>query len=581
MIENAIQNTFLEHKKQNTNNTIKSLSTTENQSITNSSRKSVGFSQNHNENQKIVISKLSSNNNEKDYYFYKNFSILQNDSSKKVFKKTSIFTIFQVKSKIDSKKFLMKIINKASLSKECLKKLVNELKIHISITRSFESEVKMENENELSSNKHCIKNINYYFFHMYSYSETDNNIYIILEHIDQIQNVFQLKLNKQKFSVIFFQILFFIKYLHKNHICFMSIRPDNLYIDTDFNIKFLGFDNSIFFLYDDNNNNASLSNSTSIEKSVSSVKTVRNMNIFNKYTEIDVWSIGKLIYDLLIIKYENENLNMKNIFNHEHDQNQKDCISIYDLSGNVVYTIAVSLSIIDLYNKFNIVNSNSMKNLDDHLNNLHNSLLNEIEDYKKKSNSNKNQAEYLKNIKKLKNLNYFLQIHELISDLLIPKKSFLNKISNKILTYSIFKEINNDFNKDIDIVNNNENNSSKYNSNKRDKEENNFFESLIEFINKINTRMTKMKATEKKKSYFLDKKTFKNENKKNGFHIKDIGKSNIYNNVYNNENYFCDIEDNSIEYEEINEDKGSINEKLSFQSNKESLYKNKDCSNQI
>lgn len=161
---------------------------------------------------------LESNNNPQDYYYYKNFQIVKIAGQKQIFFKNYYSNILIVKNKFDGYHFSMQIIEK------------NKLDSVDNILRSIKLHAKCENENICT---------------LFSYSETKEKIYVILEYIEGVSLSNLIKntevLNPEDCRSIFAEAVISIHYLHSKNIFHGNVTTDVFFVDNKNKVKLFDF----------------------------------------------------------------------------------------------------------------------------------------------------------------------------------------------------------------------------------------------------------------------------------------------------------------------------------------------------
>ena len=191
---------------------------------------------------------IHSNSNQTDYFFYKNFFVVKIDNKKQLLGKGIYSEVFLVKSKTDGKNYAMKIIDKRKVKD--LKMLVMEIKIH--------SNLKNENITKL-----------------FSYSETTDFLYVILEHAENGSLSFILK-EKESFDEEFTRKLVrdtlnAVDYLHQKGVSHGNLLLDNILVTKEYKVKLTDF----------------------------KYLNTQSMENFERNKIIDIWSLGHLLFKSL------------------------------------------------------------------------------------------------------------------------------------------------------------------------------------------------------------------------------------------------------------------------------------------
>lgn len=207
---------------------------------------------------------IHSNIDVSSYFYYKNFNVIKNQSTFKrhLLGKGKYSEVYLVKSKLNNKYYALKIIDKSKV--KLLKDVLREFKIHMLV----------------NNHENIIK--------FYSYTETDEFIYVIYEYASKgtvmnlIQEYMNYKNNNDASSLkidnymvlivrIFTSIINTIDYLHNKGICHFNLFPENILLDDSYNIKICDFKYSL----------------------------TKNITNYENGKILDIWSLTVLVYKLI------------------------------------------------------------------------------------------------------------------------------------------------------------------------------------------------------------------------------------------------------------------------------------------
>lgn len=249
----------------------------------------------------FVIRKQSINNENykkavsaEDYFFYKNFQIIKLGNTRQILGRGAFAEVVLVKSKIDGKKYAMKIIEKKKASS--IDYIKQEILIHLHL-----------------SHENVIK--------LYSYSETKDFYYLLMEYASK-GNVYSEIKAKSTFDEdiarhYFIQTIKGIAYLHNLGYGHRDIKPENLLIDCNDTIKICDFGGCVRF--DEEGRKTFFG---TYEYMAPEVIEGSNYN-----RSVDIWALGILLYELL------HGYSPFRII--ERKENMKEYYQIYE---NIVYT---------------------------------------------------------------------------------------------------------------------------------------------------------------------------------------------------------------------------------------------------
>lgn len=165
--------------------------------------------------------KIHSTADPKNYFYYKNFRIVKQNGSLVCLGKGKTSEVFLVKSKLDGKDFAMKIINKS--------KIENQKSILIELTT------------QLKLKHHRI-------IELFSYSETKDFIYVILELGGHTLSS-EIKTKKgigETFSKTFMKdIIEALEFIHRNGFSHGGLNTNHILISNDSKLRLTGFKYSI------------------------------------------------------------------------------------------------------------------------------------------------------------------------------------------------------------------------------------------------------------------------------------------------------------------------------------------------
>ena len=289
---------------------------------------------------------------------------------------------------------------------------------------------------------------------IYEIKEDKNNFYLIMEYYSE-GDLYRFlskynKLNEEDASIIFYQIVNGVEYLHNNFICHRDLKLENILIDKKKNVKIIDYNLSNFFL----ESNGCILKTPCGSPYYAAPEMIKNKSYNAK--SVDIWSIGIILYVILcgFLPFEDKNsrrlyqkiINSK-IFipnflsdiarNIIENLLQKNCTKRYTIKqikkhpfyimGEYLYNNKINNNNNDNYIKDNIINEKKIKDINE--NNLNNSRINEKID--------KNDNNYIKKNYEKENL-----------------RETLNH-NNKIYSYSDHK---NKIVTQINTTNNNNNN---------------------------------------------------------------------------------------------------------------------------
>ena len=142
---------------------------------------------------------------------------------------------------------------------------------------------------------------------IYEIKEDKNNFYLIMEYYSE-GDLYKFlsknnKLNEEDASIIFFQIVNGVEYLHNNFICHRDLKPENILIDKKKNLKIIDYNLSNFFL----ESNGCILKTPCGSPYYAAPEMIKNKS-YNAKT-VDIWSIGIILYVLLcgFLPFEDKN----------------------------------------------------------------------------------------------------------------------------------------------------------------------------------------------------------------------------------------------------------------------------------
>ena len=152
--------------------------------------------------------------------------------------------------------------------------------------------------NQINKEISIMYNINHpYSIKLFNHFEDNEKIYLIMELAsngnlyDFIQSKkFQKNKNKDMIKKIIIQTIEIIKYLHSSNIIYRDIKPENILLDTDFNIKLCDYGWASFFTP-----GKSLNLYCGTPEYVA--PEVIKKHPYNE--KVDIWGIGVLIFELV------------------------------------------------------------------------------------------------------------------------------------------------------------------------------------------------------------------------------------------------------------------------------------------
>ena len=265
---------------------------------------------------------------------------------------------------------------------------------------------------------------------IYEIKEDNNNFYLIMEFCSK-GDLFKYiskknKLNEEEGSIIFYQIINGLEYLHNNLISHRDLKLENILLDNKKNIKIIDYNLSNFFL---ESNNCLLKTPCG-SPCYAAPEMIKNKTYNAKF--IDIWSVGIILYVILcgFLPFEDKNnrrlyqkiINGKvflpnflsdvarNIIESLLQKNYNKRINIKQIKKHPFYIMGEHL-----YNNKSYVNNENNNILNDKLNkinnennsilnddvNIENNILNEENNDKNnnKNNINNNEKQNKKNYK--------------------------------------------------------------------------------------------------------------------------------------------------------------------------------------
>ena len=228
-------------------------------------------------------------------YSFNNFTKVIKDIFPILLGSGSFGNVYLVKHKITQKEFAMKVIDKKKLGQfhgNYYEQISNEIKIHS----------KLDHEN---------------IIHIYNVFENEESINIIMEYankgnlLDIIKNEKDKCLSEEKAFKYFIQVINAVYYLHQNNIIHRDIKPENILISENDSIKLCDFGWA---------KELTLENTSTFcgtaEYMAPEIVTKENYAF-----EVDIWSLGILLYEMIFghSPFEGNNMNniMLNIKEHE------------------------------------------------------------------------------------------------------------------------------------------------------------------------------------------------------------------------------------------------------------------------
>lgn len=201
------------------------------------------------------------------YFYFKNFQILKLGSSRQILGKGAFAEVLLVKSKLDGNKFAMKVIEKKKVDNISI--IREEIKIHLML-----------------DNKNIIK--------LYSYSETNDFFYLIMEYASK-GNIFNEIRTKSTFDEsitrnYFIQTINGIAYLHSLGFAHRDIKPENLLIDKNNIVKICDFGGAVK-IEDGQHRKTFFGTYEYMAPEV--------IDGSNYDRSVDIWALGILLYELL------------------------------------------------------------------------------------------------------------------------------------------------------------------------------------------------------------------------------------------------------------------------------------------
>ena len=205
-------------------------------------------------------------------------------------------------NKITNEKVAIKIISKNKLMKTDKIRIEREIKILKSI--SHQNIIKFKSAFEDS----------HFYFLVMEYCDYKELFHYIIKH---------KKIEKEKASIIFYQLINALNYLHNNKICHRDLKPENILInEQNLKIKIIDFGLSNYFKPENN----FILNSACGSPSYAAPEMIKNKPYNAK--KVDVWSLGITLYVMLCghLPFEDKNsLKLfKKILNFKLDYNGED-----------------------------------------------------------------------------------------------------------------------------------------------------------------------------------------------------------------------------------------------------------------
>ena len=245
---------------------------------------------------------------------------------------------YEIMSKLGEGNFSIVYLSTHKLTKERVAiKVLDKTKI-----KNISDKTRIEREISILKKLHHFNIIN-----IYSTIEDKYTIYIIQEFVsgkDLLEYITSKRsLDEKEACHIFQQLIFCVEYIHKLNISHRDLKPDNILLTNEKNIKLIDFGLSNFYNKNNNNNN-NISNNKSIKNKTKNNRNNRN-NIINLYNNnnslstpcgspfyaapemlkgenynglyIDIWSCGIILYYMLTGNfpfYDNDNGNISLLY---------------------------------------------------------------------------------------------------------------------------------------------------------------------------------------------------------------------------------------------------------------------------
>ena len=142
---------------------------------------------------------------------------------------------------------------------------------------------------------------------IYEIKEDKNNFYLIMEYYSE-GDLYKFiskynKLNEEDASIIFYQIVNGVEYLHNNYISHRDLKLENILIDKKKNVKIIDYNLSNFFL----ESNGCILKTPCGSPYYTAPEMIKNKS-YNAKT-VDIWSIGIILYVILcgFLPFEDKN----------------------------------------------------------------------------------------------------------------------------------------------------------------------------------------------------------------------------------------------------------------------------------
>ena len=139
----------------------------------------------------------------------------------------------------------------------------------------------------------------------YGTGRIKNEKCLLIEYIKGISldNIKQIKLNQEDKIVNIYELLKIIEYLHRNGFIYRDLKPDNFIIDENKTLVLIDFDRML------------IQDSQQITKNFSSSYIAPEIFEAKRYSyEVDIFSLGLIVYFIIMEKEAPTNLYSRNIF---------------------------------------------------------------------------------------------------------------------------------------------------------------------------------------------------------------------------------------------------------------------------
>ncbi|KAI9291481.1 kinase-like protein [Neoconidiobolus thromboides FSU 785] len=223
---------------------------------------------NNNTNNNLNYSKDLNYININRFYFYSLEQLIVSEEDLISTNKTSISQVYKAKIKENQQKIAIKVINKQHLNQQSLDNIKNECKIHSKL-----------------SHEHIIQFYNYFLY--------QENIIIVLEYAPYRSLDYQLKkatIPEPKTSNLVQQLLLALQYIHSKGIVHRNIKPSNLLIDNNKDIKLSDFNQAVEL---DSKNLAHGLCGTTLYTAPEVIADI------NYTANIDIWSLAIVAHEML------------------------------------------------------------------------------------------------------------------------------------------------------------------------------------------------------------------------------------------------------------------------------------------